>query len=364
MKRGLRIALRLVLSLAVGLVGTEVLMRALIWSDNDFGRPLRRAWRYAGKNEDDYWKLAYLFGELGPRSANNRYDSLLGWTNDLVEPETREHVAAARVGDRRPVLLYGDSFAQCLTEPPDSFQAIFARSSWSETHWLLNYGVGGFGLDQIYLMLRETLPDWRDRDPVVLVGVMVDDDMDRSLLSIRGWPKPRLVAGENGLELEESPVPPDKDTLLERHPVSVRSYLWKALVQGSSLLPGAWKEVLSGARARRRALQDANRPILAAIDELLRVHDVEAFFVVFHGESLLRREWGEERHEFLVRELQALGRPFVSSRRVIDADRASSGREVEDYFLHEGIGRGHYDALGNEVVFQAFVNGLEGRFDG
>ena len=358
-----RLAVRLSLVLVLGALGTELLLRQLIWSDLELAEPLRRAWRYSAKNEDEYWKLLYLFGESSPRESTEYYDPLLGWVSAAVEPLTRRHLDAESVGDRRPVLLYGDSFAECTTAAADCFQGLFAESPLSETHWLLNYGVGGYGLDQIYLMLRETLQDWADRDPIVVVGVMVDDDMDRSLLTIRDWPKPRLVSTEDGLVVENT-VPESKTAYLEERPVRVTSYLWKGLVQGSSVLPESWRETLSGARAREEAVRRANEPILAAMAELLEDAGVTAFFVAFHGESLVERRWGEWRHEYFVEQLERAGRPWVSARAALDADREATGRAVEDYFLHEGGGAGHYNPLGNRVVFRALLSGLNGSFDG
>lgn len=359
-----RLAVRLSLVLLLGLVATEFAVRRLVWSESDLGEPLRRAWRYAAKNEDEYWKLLYLFGESSPRDSTELYDPLLGWVSEEVEPVTRRHSDAASVGERRPVLLYGDSFAQCMTEDADCFQGLFATSPLAPTHWLLNYGVGGFGLDQIYLMMRETLPDWIERDPIVVVGVMVDDDMDRSLLTIRDWPKPRLVSTASGWDVE-GVVPESKTAYLDEHPVRIASYLWKGLVQGSSVLPKGLRDVLSGALAREEAVRRANAPILAAMDELLDEAGVTAFFVAFHGESLVERRWGEWRHEFFVGELERAGRPWVSARAAIDADREATGRAVADYFIGEGGGgAGHYNALGNRVVFRALLAGLDGDFDG
>src|SRR5205085_7133999 len=90
-----------------------------------------------------------------------------------------------------PVLLFGDSYAQCATPPEQCFQSLLEQSELTHEFALLNYGVGGFGLDQMYLLLRHVLPRFREQKPFVVVAIMIDDDFTRSLLAMRDWPKSR-----------------------------------------------------------------------------------------------------------------------------------------------------------------------------
>jgi|GEM_PF-2147980 len=61
---------------------------------------------------------------------------------------------------------------------------------------VLNFGVGGYGFDQIYLYFRRTELQHSPRDSIYLIG-LIPDDMARMLFKIRARPKPYFTV-ENG----------------------------------------------------------------------------------------------------------------------------------------------------------------------
>ena len=90
------------------------------------------------------------------------------------------------------MLLFGDSFCECATPPEECWQGLLERSPLGPRFALVNYGTGGYGLDQVLLLARRVLDRWRGRDPLVVVGILVDDDLDRDALALRNFPKPRF----------------------------------------------------------------------------------------------------------------------------------------------------------------------------
>ena len=263
------------------------------------------------------------------------------------------------------MLLYGDSFAACArgSAREECFEGLLARSPLGRDLHLLNFGAHGYGLDQIYLLLKATLPRYAEEKPVVVVAILVDDDLDRVVLDFRGWPKPRLRL-EDGELVGGDPIPPSTLEYLDEHPITIRSYAWRYLLHGAGLLPKTWTRSWSGYDDAKREKQELSRRLLEEIAAELRANDTEAFFLLFHGPKSVRSKglytW---REKLLVEFFEEDGWPWVSSKVELRADAKKTGRERDAYFLLEGTEAKHYNALGNEVSARALLRGLEGRFD-
>jgi hypothetical protein len=216
----------------LALTGTELVFRSLLFSEAPFMQPLQKPGLYADCTaSDDYWKLLYLFPNhdepADTRSQRagmvSHFDSQLGWVNSLISPESYHHADAAGLGSKTPILLYGDSFAQCRTPPDECFQGLInSDPQLGSTYHLLNYGVWGYGLDQIYLLYRKTVDLYKN--PVVVISLL-PEDMDRAVLTVRDAPKPYFALNHGNLELKGAPIDPDLACFHRKHPPAVRSYL-------------------------------------------------------------------------------------------------------------------------------------------
>ncbi|MSR63407.1 MAG: hypothetical protein EXS08_13270 [Planctomycetes bacterium] len=92
---------------------------------------------------------------------------------------------------------------------------------------------------------------------------------------------------------------------------------------------------------------------------------MQTFVVLFHARRSLSVPEGQEWQErFLLETLRREALPFVSSRRVLNADMQRTGAEPASYFYSDGAGANHYTAAANAIVFAALRDGLEGRFEG
>lgn len=307
-------------------------------------------------SEDAAWMLRARFHPetTGPHP---RRDERLGWTSDEIEPGTLRHAREPVPAGERPVLLYGDSFARCLTERADAWEGLLERSELGPTHELLNYGVGGYGLDQIELLLDATIEHHAERHPLVIVGILVDDDLDRTALALRGFPKPRYVARDGGYELEP-PAARDASEYLASHELGIDSYAWRFVLHGCLPTRVCWR--LTNEEARRDEKRARCRFLLERIARRLDGLGLEHFVVLFHAEKALATDgpysWQEP---FLYTTLRELGLPFVSSKRALREDMARTGLAPEAYLALER----HYDARGNAAVFPAFLRGLRGEFE-
>lgn len=370
MARGLRRrrALVALAAVALALVAGEVGLRRLVHARGPTARAwgwrVRRAQNFADPDAGrDYFKLKALLAGPAAERPNAHYHPLLGWLDPAVRPDYG-HVDEAAVGDRRPVLLFGDSFAHCVTPAGECWQGLLERSELGPGMALLNYGVGGYGLGQVTLLLEQVLARPWTNDPLIVIGILVDDDLDRTYLSLRDAPKPRfeLVAGELVLHPPAGPRPSDA---LAADPPEVTSYLWRYLVHGAGLF-GREARAAWSPEADHVAVKEAvSARLLERIVADCRAHGRDFFFVLFHGRRVMERAPGRRWQEpFLLEELARLGVPYVSSRERLEAGARARGLSISQLFSVEGPAANHYTPAANELVFAALADGLRGRFDG
>ena len=364
----LRLGARVLLVLAVSALSLEGLLRWALFGEGELaGRVarrlgLRRAELYAAPWSSDYWRLRHRLGQTSAGWIANP-DPLLGWLPAEVEAGSYAHSGEGEVGERRAVLLFGDSYARCATAAADCWEGLLERSPLGERYRLLNYGAGGYGLDQTVLLCRSVLPRFAARSPVVVVSLLVDDDLDRSLLEVRSWPKPRYRLVGGSLVRGERALPASREEFWADMGLSIPSYAWRRLVHGTSLLPWRLREGDTAARARE--LRELNQALLRELAAELDAAGLTWFVLLFHGWSWLGEPNAavREREAIVLDELRALGAPWVSAREILVEDARATGRGRADYWQTDGPSPNHYTPLGNEIVFRALHAGLEGRFE-
>ncbi len=362
-----RLAFRLALSLALGLISLELLLRFLLIGSSDLalrlGEPLRRPELFSDPHAgEDYWKLRARFDRAPPAEPHPLFHPLLGWCKLAVDPQTYRHRFEVYLRGRAPLLFFGDSFTACLTGPEECWEGLLERSEFGRELCILNYGTGSYGLDQILLLLRSALPAYAEARPRVVVGILVDDDLDRAMTGLREYPKPRFELEGDELVLRPPERAPPLAYAME-HPLGGTSYLWRFFVFGSELVPparrGSWM-LDAGFRAREEAL---GRRLLQEIQRAAAPLDPGFFVILFHGEEALAASEIPWQERFLEQALHELAIPFVSSRRELAADAARTGRTPGSYFLRDGKDVHHYPAETNAIVFGTLARGLRREFE-
>lgn len=293
------------------------------------------------------WTSAWGHGHERPPWAPHQ-DDRLGWTSARFLPETYVHLAESTLGSRRPVLLFGDSFSACVTPEGTCFESLMDESRTGSECGLLNYGVAGYGLDQTYLLLLSAVGRFASRRPIVVVGIMVDDDLDRCRLDFRDWPKPRFRV-ENGRLLVPDVRIPTGEEYLARHPPLPASYLWSMLLMSlTNTKTGSFPE----ADAEK---QELSRQILRAIVSELRGRDLPFFFLLFNDSDHIADQRTNGWRQTLVREeLDALGAPYVEARDELRLMAAADRKELSSYFTPDK----HLVARGNVAAFATLLRGL------
>jgi hypothetical protein len=351
-----KIALRVVVVTLVAAVALELTLRALLFGTaptlRRWGAPLRVEGRYAAENSVDEWKLRALFHRRGQRVHRN-YDPIVGYRKKAVLASYR-HVGERHLEGRRPVLLYGDSFAACVAEAGPRWEGLLEQSDLADRFAILNYGVGGYGLDQAILLLEQSVDHYLDDDPVVILSFLVDDDLHRCLLPLREHPKPFFTLDEGRLVLHPAP-PLSAKGFVREYPPAISSYAVRSI---ASAFGGVGREDRA---AETRALV---RELLLRVEDFLDERGVAYFFLLFHAHGSLSSEgpfgWEEPFLHSLLRKQEI---PFVSSKRFLLDDAGRTGNALHAYFFAGGAAKNHYNAKGNRVVVQALRAGLLGHFE-
>ncbi|MEI6632706.1 MAG: hypothetical protein WCP22_02680 [Chlamydiota bacterium] len=300
---GIRARLGVALCALIGsLVFAELLFRFLLTTDCSLVRRVRKPDLYASYfGDNDYWKLQYLWIKQFLPPAHPH--PLLGWTGDFSR-DTYLHNRTKELNGRRPVLLYGDSFAQCLQVR--CFQDILNEDpAFNAQYFMLNYGVGGYGMDQSYLLLRESI-DLYD-NPFVIFS-MYWENIDRNLLSVRTGQKPYFRMVDGTLCLQGVPINSDSEAFFMDNPPAIPSYLWRLLLYLTT------RETAYESPRRREEKKVLASAILTSVIAECRSRNLDLIFIVFYDHWAGPLGW---RGSFLKEYFKGRGVPYIWSVDVI-----------------------------------------------
>lgn len=355
----------LLCALIIGPFLAEALLRWLLFSPSSLAGRLGARLRdpslfVASPNSDDHSKLLLLFtyGWRLQHGIPPFADPEVGWLQAEIDPETYRHAAEEKIAGRRPVLLYGSSFAGCVGHEGGCFEQLLESSELGRRFCLLNYAVSGHGVDQSLLLLGKSRDLYAALEPVVVLAFVLESDMDRATLSFFTRPKPRFRP-QGGTFVLEPPGELDILTYLERHPPSIRSYFWRYLQNGVGAIPLETRRRWEGEPARREVLPALSGFLLREFTRECSERGLEHFVLLFHtkwalGSPSLQGE--RDAHALM----EQLGLPWVDSRADVERRLAERSCTLEELYGTTS----HPSALGTAVLFEALSRGLRGEFDG
>lgn len=292
------------------LVILELVFRLLLFSEVNFMASLKHPDQYANNISCDYFKLQHYFGEkCGPAS-----DDHLGWVNSrLISNKEYRHRDTYLIGHRRPVLLYGDSFAQCLTPPGECFQDILnVDERFQKDFFLINYGVEGYGLDQILLLYKKTIPIYSN--PIVIISLL-DRDLERSMCGSTWGLKPYFSIEEGQLKYHGEHLGLTVEDYFQKSPPEILSYLYALMINGK-FVPETLKSLLTNFDQQKLKLEELNKKIILEIVSDLTKRNLTYIFLIFeHTKTIVEpMAW---RVIFLTNLLRENDVPFMLTRDVI-----------------------------------------------
>ncbi|MBW2716123.1 MAG: hypothetical protein JRD03_08605 [Deltaproteobacteria bacterium] len=282
-------------------------------------------------SEDDYWKLSTLWSD---RSVRNQ-DPLLGWSSTLSTD-----AAEVLQNDRDAILFFGDSFVY-----GDDGTVPTRLGLLLPQHSIFNYGVYGYGIDQIYLRFKQEAQQFTR--PIVLFG-MLTLDLDRSILSFRERTKPRFVVENDLLRLTNTPIPLiSAKAWVEDHPPEIRSYFFSVLLRFVDLLGADLddKNVSNKLEEKRRV----NRLLLNEAFHLANTEEMRLAFILFYSQAEITHEgWREKFFKETLRELNA---PYLDTKALLLQNAEQRGIEISEFYDETD----HHTALGNAVIAEGLA---------
>ena len=211
--------------LLAGLVVAEASLQVLVYlAPMKFRTALTEATSYDFRDENIGWQRRFLarYGKLDQQSipmSQNEYVThpVLGWmpkpnlsiTNSIGQTYTtnsrgfRSPHEFERSADKYTVLVVGDSFTYGSWADDTEVWPTLLEGLDPEIN-LLNFGVAGFGVDQMSLMLEMQIEEFA---PDLVIAAFISDDLHRTTLCFRDYWKPMYVIQNNDLVLTNTPIP-------------------------------------------------------------------------------------------------------------------------------------------------------------
>ena len=338
-------------SLVLSILSAECLLRAFLYVDFLKIPAWRNPALYAGYSDDDaYWELHHHFdGEWYPNSSDMIHP-VLGWSQDRIRAGNPlglfDDTVSRLSSEKRKILFYGDSYVKGGAE--SDFQLPVFLTNQMKNTAVVDFSVGGYGLDQSYLMF--TLTHEKARKPYILM-VILFDDLDRSILSVRTYQKPYYVLENNLLKLSGVPVDTDPVHYLRTHPPKIRSYLAGYASQTLRRKSKSLDSYLS----RIPEKQQINSAILAQLkrDCLEKQYPLEV--VIFYDPTSLQVSTWQER--FLKEKLEELQIPYFDTKPILLA--YANAHNIPLLQLYDATW--HHNNLGNSVLGQKLLEHLKNR---
>ena len=273
---------------------------------------------------ENYWVLNYLFNkDFNIKDPH----PVLGWTGKF-DRKTLKHFDQDKLNNKRPVLLYGDSFAMCIDSVKCFEEILNEDTAFSSGHFLLNFGVGGYGIDQIYLLFKETAD--RFENPFVIFSFLTTD-MDRCMLYARDAQKPYFILTDNGLQLSGIPITLSSKKYFRQQRPKIKSYIWNKF-KYSDIFPFERDSLVDDEYIEK--IKTLNRIILEEAFRKLNERNIDYIVLIFHPEHRWRKDW---RLTFLKMLCNKHNVPYICDMDVRDADSTFSEYNPF-YYAVEGDG--------------------------
>jgi len=308
---------------------------------------------FANSSEDVFWKLQYLWhGKLASPETEYARDPVLGWA---PRPTPRNPLGIIAddylpVSHDGPVLFYGDSFVEGHVPMPAKIPQ--QLGSLLPDYAVYNYGVKGYGLDQILLRLQASASQFHE--PTIIVGITTDD-IDRCLLKFRGAPKPYFQIKDHALVLRGVPITDTPSDWLDQHPPEITSYLHAFVLHRYRIYRSQdWLDV----NYRREEQRELCELLIRELVRIPRAMGREPLFVVFYSPPEFDRTgW---REKLLCEELSSHNARVIDTKPILlsSADRESV--EIMEYYFASNW---HLNARGNAIVARAVADALTNWVD-
>ena len=320
---------------------------------------------YYARSLDELWVYRHLFSASTPwavgsgqvnASSETSIEFYKSWATSLVPDAELGYRRASNVqtpchettnlgtrgiGDYSwsgpKIVFLGDSFVESAACSNDTLTTKVEKLTGIDT---LNFGVGGYGVDQIFIHFIRLFPRCDRKDCLFLVGV-IQDDLGRMLLAVRTSPKPYFTIRDDKLVLHTAHIHADAlDDFFRRPPE--RFYLYYFL-RGRLGFP-IYRSLMSETReVRQQVVYSLSQLVFREMAERKRQGQFELAFVIFPTP-------GNRFEEGVLSLLRGAGIP------VVDLQGCLKGRPDTELYAEL-----HPTSLGNEMLAACLVRDLAAK---
>lgn len=334
-----RIYLLLISLLLISPLLGEAVLRAGIAMDI---KAIKNRDLYASPFQDGYYALKYMwdYPDHIREQGNPRWHPLLGWTTVPHTPDNPLGVVAQGVdaiqNDKPKTVFYGDSFVRGHSDHKNTLPALIQKDFPEKA--VVDMSIGAFGLDQIYLMMRESRAIASGQ--TVLIGILLND-LERTLLKIKRARKPYFELGADGeLELKGVPIKKKENDFIQ------------SLFPKSFFLSLLKKRFLP--MNRPAATGPLQRRLLEKTASLCEESAEICIFVVFYRRTELESTTKQE--TFLKEFFDSTGRTYIDTKPVLLKAAEQEKLPLAAFYKD---GNGHHNDLGNQKIAEALVRFLQ-----
>ena len=299
--------------------------------------------------EDHFWRLLHHspgWDQALRIHSEHELDAQLGWGVDRRNENSWgawESPLYPLRFDGDPIGFFGDSYVFGTTADgerlPDQLAELLPESR------ILNYGVAGYGFDQIVLSLEAQAE--RLAGHQALIGVLTND-LDRSVLSVRSGPKPYFTEEAGDLTVHTDHITSNED-YFAAHPVRPLSYLWTYLRIN---IPRHWNVWVKDESWNCELPQKerVNSALFSRLKATCESHNIACSVVLFHNPEHVNQapDW---RTELVHRETERVGIALLDTRLLT---QEALSQQVHFY----GSDR-HPSPDGNRLLAEGIVAGLD-----
>jgi len=285
--------------------------------------------------DDFYWVLTH---RLSGQVAREYVIPSLGWSQQPPTPGNPlglEQTSLENLARPGPMIqFYGDSFVHGMLHNVKKLPDMVAeKSGWN----VVNLGVRGYGVDQMYLLAKEIgLPPAGSE---VWVGILTWD-LDRTYLAYSYGQKPRFTFQDGHLELKNIPLTISNEEFVKNFRMPFRSWLVQAFRRYASA--GAGLEREGPDKHEKIAL---NHEILAEWADWCRQAGITMRIVLFRSnQDLLYDGW---RDRAIRAYAQELGLPAFDTAEVL---RPLATNDVTSHALLYEQNDFHHTDSANDLI--------------
>jgi hypothetical protein len=239
----------------------------------------------------------------------------------------------------RKIIFYGNSYVESDACSDNTITAKIEKKTGIDT---LNYGIGGYGFDQIYLLFKRTFSQFKGNKNIYFIGVL-SDDFNRMLLKVRTSPKPYFTLSNNKLILHTEHI--NKDDL-ESYFIEYRP---KFNFYSVNLLKRSVGKLIGWYENRKKEVAMITTHILEDMKRIKEENDLTIYFILFYSKKEM--ENNVDVFQFFKNQLQEKHFEYLDLKDCLP-------KYMTNIIHLNKIYHGHPSSLGNEIFSECIINNI------